>query len=241
MRTPPPKELIAPKYEQQVRSIYEYVKEAANQESSELYLAKEECAIARHTLQAHLLIYEQVLTVIKDNHAKGIKSSDEEARHHLILGLSDKIRGASKEVVDILKKAAEIEVLMSSSLDALQVVAILEQLPRLISGLIEKTLVDIVDGIHEHVIDTAMPAESRNMLLKHEFLNSMRVHAITEAVTFITNEMASQIQNVKVPGAKGDEAQGVTEDQVEEMMGTVPLDDVEEASSLPSASPVESN
>ena len=141
----------------------------------------------------------------------------------VLLSFSDKIRKNTREVVEILKKASEIEAILANKVDSLQLLVILEQLPRLLSKVVEDTLKHIIEDIVGY-----LSVCEKDEISKHPFLGKLRAHEIANATSFIVSEMNAAIRELRVPGvvdpASVESEKTVIMEQVRDMMLSVERD-----------------
>ncbi len=218
---------MIPTYEKQLTSLFEYVERF--QESEHLFDARQEILIAKHTLQTGVLTYEGLVTSIRDKYEMGVEVSIVELK--LLQTAADKVRADAAEFVTLLKKVAEIEVLLSSKFDALQVLALLSQVPKLIANHLEATLLELLEDLQAHIKET-IPEELHKTewfkkIFKHEFLNPAYKMHVAQVVKHVTGKLDEEIKALNVPGVEKPDAvqdadRAVILEEVQTMIESVP-------------------
>lgn len=186
--------------------LFEYIEK--NLTTDNTYEAKSEILAARHSLIAHRLAYDGCIQKVQELNRAGTPIPQEYL--NLLLIASDKLRSDVKEFVSILKTVAEVDILASSKMDAVQVLALLSQVPVIISEYLTDALTNLSDDFKKH-ITASVPAEFHNSpwfadLTSYAFIgNESSEMAIAELVVHITSNLHNRIKELNVPGSNTSE------------------------------------
>ena len=215
--------------ERQVTSLFEFINKS--QANGDIYDTTDICLSAKHTMQSYMIAYEGIIQLIQEN-------PQDKKSHAMLLSMGDRIREVSLEIINVLKKGAEIDVLVSSRYDALQLLVLLEQIPAQLVEVVESSIKIIVDDIRDHItnvvnrsitLSSLSETDRQNLvaeLCEHEFLRSANIFAISNAVKNISDELSRRIKDLKtVIPSKEEEKQTLeaVELDVRAMLASVPV------------------
>jgi hypothetical protein len=206
----------------ELQGLFDYIEE--NILVDDIFDPKEELLACKHTLKATQIMYDGIL--------QRVKQDPSQSNLQLWMTYGDRLREEIKEYIDVLKKAAETNAITAAKLDSVQVLALLAQVPKIISSYLEKGLEQIFDDIRNHAV-SSIPSSLHSEkwfsdLMSHEYLNHNRVETVNSYVVNVRAALQRQIREVRVPGTTTgvpSSTAPVTAEEVAVLMGTVPLND----------------
>lgn len=209
-------------------SLFDFIKSKMENDTEEIYDVREQIFSAQHSLIAHQAYYEKIAKQIE----KLVLSGEPvPAQLHLVfVNAADKLRDDAKQYMDMVKRGLEIEVMNSSMMEGVQVLALLSQVPKMIATYLDEVMQNITDDLRNHVIE-CVPKHLHGEpwyenLLSHTFLGDNRQLETAKAVKNITGNLHRRIQELSVPGTNpsGEYSQrSVTVDELNQMIMTVPV------------------
>jgi len=192
-------------------SLTEYVEKHSS--VSEVYDTRRLCALAKYSMETYVAMYERILEHLKNNPA-------DHGMHENLLGTSDRIREVASEILGVLKKGAEIDVLLSTKFDGLQVVALVQQLPVL--------LIDLVTTLLNEVIDDASNGQFDTSPLSRQIEVQKRVDIFSERMREELNKVVVPVQTATEGSSASASAILAVEEDVINMRLSVPIETQQE-------------
>jgi hypothetical protein len=125
-------------------TLFDYTQRVLT-DNSDIINIKEECIIAKHLISDYLPILER----FRDK-ARAIDNPDSKTVS-ILLTLNEGLRRALLDVSKIIKTAAEIEALKSNRFDTIQLLAAVENIPRLLTDILLDELTSLLDKVNESV------------------------------------------------------------------------------------------
>lgn len=202
------------------QNLSSYIEANADTSSSNFRVARE-LKIARYALEESLQLHAVVNRLVK-NAIELLKDSKNEADLIKLITLANnleerhnKLLQASKQVASIAKTGAEVESLLSSKLDAIQIYSILAQLPQLLQSMLNSILLSYFSGM---TISNGKPLNINEV-----------VSTLIERISEEFNEELERSVHVLTYKAESSSSvpdNGVIESQVVSMLNSVPTSSV---------------
>lgn len=236
-------------------SLADYISANAESDSS-IYRTKKEVALARFVLDEGIDCYLATMTALKktlfllnslndrltslvenplddSNSVANLRLSDELAIIGQSLNIlsqmedrSYKVINAVKAVTSVAKTGAEIESLLSSKLDVVQVYSLLTQLPTLLSSIVSSTLATYFANLsitNGKLLSNAQVIQELSAILVSSF--NEEIERSVNVLTYNPSQRANDVASAQ--------SGGVVESQVVAMLRSVPDGTVYNAEDVP--------
>jgi len=202
--------------EKSTQSLVDFFAKATSVLDEDFFRAKQECILARYALRDKMAVYESLKAAID----LLVEKSPEEALLMLArLDLqAERLIITVDKIVGLLKKASEIEILSNTKFDGVQLFHIVQQIPVIIAD----TVTSMAEGMLTMFLDDIIKNIDIDPNIKSQILIEIPVIAASFAKE-IGDKLSQQMADKMKVLDNNKNTTGISEGEVEAMLGTVPL------------------